>query len=120
MNNQGGSSMPAISRLGHVGLHVQDLERAKQFYCDILGLSVTDEDAEEHHELAPFGGRNVGADALVLQQLSFRFDTDRPKDEIVRQVEESVRKHGRTGFIDPTIIRERKVLARSARGGGAS
>jgi catechol-2,3-dioxygenase len=38
-------------------------------------------------------------------------DLERPKDEIIRQVEESVRQHGRTGFIDPTIIRERKVLA---------
>lgn len=67
--------MPAISRLGHVGVHVKDLERAKQFYRDILGLEVTDEDpglgvvfmsarpAEEHHELALFGGRNVGVDA---------------------------------------------------------
>ncbi len=36
--------MPAISRLGHVGLHVKDLERAKHFYRDLLGLEVTDED----------------------------------------------------------------------------
>lgn len=182
--------MPAISRLGHVGLHVKDLERAKQFYRDILGLSVTDEDpglgvvfmsarpAEEHHELALFGGRNVGADALVLQQVSFRCDTlddvigfyhrlrehgveidvtgthgnavalyffdpednrceiywgtglqarqpyldgvdlEQPKDEIMRRVEESVRQHGRTGFIDPTIIRERRVLAHAKASGG--
>ena len=32
------------------------------------------------------------------------------KDEIMREVEESVRKHGKTGFIDPTLLRERKVL----------
>jgi catechol-2,3-dioxygenase len=175
--------MPAISRLGHVGVHVKDLEGAKRFYRDILGLQVTDEDsglgvvfmsarpAEEHHELALFGGRNVGPDARVLQQISFRcatledvigfhrrlrehgveidvtgthgnaitlyffdpegnrcevywgtglparqpylegVDFDRPKDEIMRRVEESVRKHGKTGFVDPTILRERKVLA---------
>jgi catechol-2,3-dioxygenase len=174
--------MPAISRLGHVGLHVHDLEGAKRFYRDVLGLQVTDEDpglgvvfmsarpAEEHHELALFGGRNVGADARVLQQISFRcttledvigfsrrlrehgveidvagthgnaialyffdpegnrcevywgtglqarqpylegLDLDRPQDEIIRQVQESVRKHGRTGFIDPAILKERKVL----------
>ena len=30
--------MPAISKLGHVGLHVKDLEREKHFYRDILGL----------------------------------------------------------------------------------
>lgn len=175
--------MPAISRLGHVGLHVRDLERAKRFYRDVLGLQVTDEDPglgvvfmsarpkEEHHELALFGGRNVGLEALVLQQVSFRCDTlddvigfyhrlrahgveidvagthgnavalyffdpennrcevywgtglqarqpyleavdlDQPKEQIMRQVEESVRQHGRTGYIDPAIVRERKVLA---------
>jgi catechol-2,3-dioxygenase len=37
---------PSIARLGHVGLHVQDLEKAKPFYRDILGLTVTDEDPE--------------------------------------------------------------------------
>ena len=38
-------------------------------------------------------------------------DLDRPNDEILRRVEESVRQHGRTGYIDPTIVRERRVLA---------
>jgi len=38
-------------------------------------------------------------------------DLDRPKDEILRRVEESVRQHGQTGDIDPTIVRERRVLA---------
>ena len=39
-------------------------------------------------------------------------DLDRPKDEIMRRVEESVRKHGKTRFfVDPTHLRERKVLA---------
>ena len=38
-------------------------------------------------------------------------DLDRSKDEIMRRVEESVRKHGKTGFVDPTHLRERKVLA---------
>ena len=174
--------MPAISRLGHVGLHVRDLDVAKRFYRDLLGLQVTDEDsalgvvfmsarpAEEHHELALFGGRNVGQDARVLQQISFRcatledvigfyhrlrehgveidvtgthgnaitlyffdpegnrcevywgtglearqpylegVDLDRPRDEIIRRVEESVAKHGRTGYVDPTMLKERRVL----------
>lgn len=49
--------------LGHVGLYVNDLERAKAFYCDVVGLSLSDEVPEqgiaflsgdgrrEHHEL---------------------------------------------------------------------
>jgi len=72
------------ARLGHVGLHVQDLEKAKAFYRDIIGLTITDEDPElgmvfmsaqpevEHHELLLCRGRNAGADARVVQQISFR------------------------------------------------
>jgi catechol-2,3-dioxygenase len=76
-----------VARLGHVGLHVQDLEMQKVFYRDIMGLTVTDEDAErgmvfmssrpneEHHELLLCRGRNVGDEARVVQQISFRCDS---------------------------------------------
>jgi catechol-2,3-dioxygenase len=75
---------PSIARLGHVGLHVRDLETQKAFYRDILGLTVSDEDPEmglvfmssrpdeEHHELLLCRGRNAGDDARVVQQISFR------------------------------------------------
>lgn len=75
--------MPTIARLGHVGLHVRDIEASKYFYHDILGLQVTDEDSErgmvflsaqpdeEHHELLLMAGRNVGNEAKVVQQVSF-------------------------------------------------
>jgi catechol-2,3-dioxygenase len=148
--------MPAIGRLGHVGLHVHDLERAKRFYRDVLGLQVTDEDpglgvvfmsarpAEKHHELVigfyhrlrqhgvqiDVTGTHGNAVALYFfdpednrcevywstglqarQPYLEGVDLEQPKEEIIRRVEESVRRHGRTGFIDPTIISERKVLA---------
>lgn len=79
--------MPTIARLGHVGLHVADLEHSKRFYRDILGLQVTDEEPAlgmvfmsarpevEHHELLLVGGRNVGDEAKVVQQVSFRCDS---------------------------------------------
>lgn len=79
--------MPTIARLGHVGLHVTDLPRAVSFYRDILGLTVTDEDAaagmvflsarpaEEHHELLLCAGRNAPREAMVVQQISFRCDS---------------------------------------------
>lgn len=79
--------MPSIARLGHVGLHVSDLPRAVRFYRDVLGLTVTDQDAargmvfmsarpaEEHHELLLCEGRNVPREAMVVQQISFRCDT---------------------------------------------
>ncbi len=52
----------AISSLGHVGIHVRDMERSKAFYRDVLGLKVNDESERiifmsaqdrlaEHHEL---------------------------------------------------------------------
>jgi len=76
---------PSIARLGHVGIHVNDLEKQKAFYRDVLGLQVTDENRdlgmvfmsarpeEEHHEFLLCGGRNVvDEDALLLQQVSFR------------------------------------------------
>ena len=32
---------PSIARLGHVGLHVNDLEKQKAFYRDVLGMPLT-------------------------------------------------------------------------------
>lgn len=79
--------MARIRRLGHVGLHCADLARQVAFYRDVLGLAVTDEDPErgiaflsaqpeeEHHELLLARGRDVGPEAHVVQQVSFRCDT---------------------------------------------
>jgi catechol-2,3-dioxygenase len=77
----------AIANLGHVGIHVRDLERAKAFYRDLLGLTVTDEDPErgmvflsacpdeEHHELLLVGGRDTPDGTIHLQQIAFRCDS---------------------------------------------
>jgi catechol-2,3-dioxygenase len=76
-----------IAKLGHVGIHCHDLETVKVFYRDVLGLTVTDEDAaagmaflssqpeHEHHELVLMRGRDVPAGAMMLQQISFRCNT---------------------------------------------
>ena len=73
-----------IAKLGHVGIHCNDLEATKTFYRDVLGLTVTDEDSEmgmvflssrpadEHHELVLVRGRDVPPGALMVQQISFR------------------------------------------------
>jgi catechol-2,3-dioxygenase len=75
---------PSVARLGHVGLHVHDLEKEKIFFRDVVGLQVTDEDddlglvfmsarpEEEHHEFLLCRGRNVDDSAHVVQQVSFR------------------------------------------------
>jgi catechol 2,3-dioxygenase-like lactoylglutathione lyase family enzyme len=76
--------MPTISGLGHVGLYCRDLPSQERFYTEVLGLTKTDENREqgliflsaqpdqEHHELLLVAGRNVGDDAHVIQQISFR------------------------------------------------
>ena len=70
----------AITSLGHVGIHVHDMERSKAFYRDLLGLTVNDESERmifmsaqdrvaEHHELVLCSGR---VDGTIVQQISFR------------------------------------------------
>lgn len=79
-----------IAELGHFGLFCRDLEKSTEFYRDVLGLTVTDEDMDlgmrffssrpwfEHHEFQLVSGRTV-PDAsegnLLIQQISFRVNT---------------------------------------------
>lgn len=76
--------MPSIARLGHVGIHCNDLATMREFYENVLGLTETDRDEEvgmiflsarpddEHHEFLLCGGRTAPAGTLMLQQVSFR------------------------------------------------
>lgn len=79
-------SAPRVDRLGHVGIFCNDVSLMREFYTDIIGLAVADEKAgrvvflssrpdEEHHELVLIGGRTAAADAVLLQQVSFRCST---------------------------------------------
>ena len=77
--------MPRVLGLSHVGLFVRDLQRSKEFYTRVLGLTVSDEDErfvflsarpdEEHHELALLAGRDAPPNTAVVQQISFRVPT---------------------------------------------
>src|ERR1700722_7584593 len=65
-----------IAKLGHVGIHCNDLEATEAFYRDVVGLTVTDEDLQagmvflsaqpdqEHHELVLLRGRDVPFGAM--------------------------------------------------------
>ena len=77
--------MPRLERLGHVGIHVYDIEAMKDFYTRVVGLQVSeDQSAErgmvfltsnpehEHHELLLMTGRDAPIGSRVLQQVSFR------------------------------------------------
>ncbi|MGH8013935.1 MAG: VOC family protein [Candidatus Binataceae bacterium] len=174
---------PSVARLGHVGLHVHDLEKQKAFYRDVIGLTITDEDPElgmvfmsarpeeEHHELMLCRGRNTGSDARVVQQVSFRcnslddvigyyrrfkahqvkidrvishgnaigvyaydpegnrvetywntglkakqpygqeIDLEKPQGELLRELEESVKKYGASGFVDRERLARQNIVA---------
>jgi catechol-2,3-dioxygenase len=77
----------AITGLGHVGVHVNDLEAQAAFYRDVVGLTITDRDPDvgmvflsarpddEHHELLLCAGRTAASDSLLLQQVSFHCST---------------------------------------------
>ena len=79
--------MPRVTRLGHTGIYVHDLDKMREFYTRVLGLTVTDEDTErglvffssrpkeEHHEFVIMRGRTGPADAQVVQQISWHVDS---------------------------------------------
>ena len=79
--------MPRVSRLGHTGVYVHDLDTMRDFYTRVLGLTVTDEDTtrglvffssrpkEEHHEFVIMRGRTGPDDAQVVQQISWHVDS---------------------------------------------
>jgi catechol-2,3-dioxygenase len=73
-----------ITGLGHTGLWVDDLEKMRDFYTRLLGLTVTDEDPdqgivflsarpeEEHHEFVLQRGRNAPPEVKLTHQISWR------------------------------------------------
>lgn len=75
-----------IIGLGHTGFWVDDLEKMRDFYQRILGLTVTDEDEElgiiffssrpdqEHHEFVLQRGRTAPAGSKLTHQVSWRVD----------------------------------------------
>lgn len=75
--------MGHIIELGHTGIMVNDLTKCRDFYTNMLNLTVTDEDDErglvflssrpeaEHHELVLQRGRNLDQPTTV-QQISWR------------------------------------------------
>ena len=76
--------MPQITGLGHVGLYCHDLEKMRDFYATVLGLTISDEDLDrgicflsadphaEHHELALARAKEPGQKTQNVQQVSFK------------------------------------------------
>jgi catechol 2,3-dioxygenase-like lactoylglutathione lyase family enzyme len=73
--------MAAVTGLGHVGLNVEDIDRELWFFTELLGLKVSDRNADgtmiflsarpdqEHHELLLVKRENLPLSSI--QQLSF-------------------------------------------------
>jgi len=80
--------MPKVSGLGHVGIHVNDIMKQRDFYTRVMGLKIADEDLEgrgmvflsahpdeEHHELVLIKGRSAPSDTRLINQISFKVDS---------------------------------------------
>jgi len=77
----------SIVGLGHTGLWVQDLEKMRDFYERVIGLTVTDSDDEqgivffssqpevEHHEFVLQRGRTAPPGSMLTHQISWRVDS---------------------------------------------
>jgi len=78
--------MPRVTQLGHVGIYVEDVAKMRDFYTRVMGLTVTDEDAErgltffssrpdaEHHEFVIMPGRTAAKDTKMVQQISWHVE----------------------------------------------
>jgi len=76
--------MSGITRLGHVGLYCDDLLKMRDYYANVMGLTITDEDlqrgicflsadpAAEHHELALAQAKEPAQKTRNVQQISFK------------------------------------------------
>jgi catechol-2,3-dioxygenase len=70
----------AIKKLGHVGIWAKDFEKVRDFYANVLGLTISDQTNDaafmssdpkrEHHEFVVFRAREPGQHTSV-QQISF-------------------------------------------------
>ncbi|WP_010277488.1 VOC family protein [Paenibacillus senegalensis] len=96
------SGMPAGTKIGHVHLHVGDLEQARQFYCELLGFEIMANMSSwgvlfvaaggYHHHLGLniWAGRNIPAPPANGTGLGF-FTVCLPNaqalDEIVQRIE---------------------------------
>jgi catechol-2,3-dioxygenase len=101
--------MPKVSRLGHFGLRVKNLDKVLPFYRDLLGLQVTAESKEdkclflssrpdeEHHELLI---SERPEEQRIISQISFRVESLDQLRDFYRELQQRqipidrVRTHG--------------------------
>ena len=78
--------MPKVVGLGHIGIHVRDLDTMTAFYRDFLGMQITKQSpgravflssdpGRVDHEIALMTGRPSDEDPHLIQQISLRVNT---------------------------------------------
>jgi catechol 2,3-dioxygenase len=79
----------SLGKIGHVALHVADVERSKRFYTEVLGFQVSDEYGEDmmpggavflrcnpdHHGIALFKATEANPAGAGLHHLAFEVPT---------------------------------------------
>ena len=81
-----GVAVPAVA-FSHMGFYVRDIVAMEDFYCRVLGFSVTDRgnlgpvqlvflsrNPEEHHQVVLASGRPEGPGFNLINQISFRVE----------------------------------------------
>ena len=90
----------ASIQFSHMGIHVRNVERMRDFYTRLLGFVVTDEgetpkrrfaflsgSADEHHQLVLAGGRPEDVPFNVVNQISFKLDSLATLREVAGKLE---------------------------------
>lgn len=85
----------SLGKIGHIALHVADLERSKRFYIDVLGFEVSDEYGDDmmpggavflrcnpdHHGIALFPASQPMAEGGGMHHMAFEVPS---LDDVVR------------------------------------
>jgi catechol 2,3-dioxygenase-like lactoylglutathione lyase family enzyme len=93
-----------INKIGHVVLHVSDLERSARFYTEVLGFAISDVYTEalmpggmvfmrcnaDHHGVALIGGLAGASRSAELNHMAFEVSS---LDEVLR-AREHLKRHG--------------------------
>ncbi|MYL51498.1 glyoxalase [Halobacillus litoralis] len=102
--NAGWMGLPGRTVMGHIHLHVSDLEQAKQFYCDGLGFDIVSRlgdqalfisAAKYHHHIGLNTWKGADAPAPEDQEAGLKwFDIHFPQDHSRKEAIHRIRKMG--------------------------
>lgn len=59
---------PIINQIGTVFVPVRNIEKAREWYCDILGVPVTGETLFDHLYVLPMQGTGIVLDSKIYQE----------------------------------------------------